>query len=272
VNFKNLERNIDVKKFQMFLVALFFGLFSHLAFADDGGNNQNQNQNQNRNAPKPEVEVVYLSRKEYDELMANQKTKDKKQKAGGDGSDDGDGDNDENKEDEDDSLQGKVRRKREREEREAAQTKELERAIAFNLGIDKFVAENQALLPAEIVQIVKLAQSERYDNQLAKASELKAAIIQSYFQVQANMDALTPAHKNAIDEYLKLTKGGREQKAAEVYENIFEPALEMARKIAKAEELGRSRAGFANPSQTDLGYKERLVKLARRTHLGEKNA
>ena len=140
------------------------------------------------------------------------------------------------------------------------------------MRIDTFVKENKDLLPAEIAAIVTQANKETYDNASAKAGAMKSAIIQSYFAVQANLDQITPAQKVQLDDYLKLTKTGKEQRAAEIYENIFEPALETVRRVKKAEEVGRSRTGFGLSTEGNTAYKDKLVAMARKTHLGEKTA
>lgn len=172
----------------------------------------------------------------------------------------------------DDDLIKKVAKDKETNEEIAKQTKEIERALGFNMRIDMFVKENKDLLPAEVSAIVAQANKETYDSAAAKAGAMKSAIIQSYFAVQANLDSITPAQKVALDDYLKLTKTGKEQRAADIYENIFEPALETVRRVKKAEEVSRSRSGFGVNTETNTAYKDRLVAISRRTHLGEKSA
>jgi hypothetical protein len=170
----------------------------------------------------------------------------------------------------DDDLLTKNRKARESADEMKRQTKLIESALGFNMGVDEFIKTNTDLLPNEVADIVKLAHKETYDDAQAKANSLKASIIQSYFSIQDNVNALTPSQKVALDDYLKLTKSGKEQKAADVYENIFEPALQMARRLKKAEEVGRSRQGYAISSEKNTAYKDKLVQISRRTHLGEK--
>lgn len=172
----------------------------------------------------------------------------------------------------DDDLIKKVAKDKETNEEVAKQTKEIERALGFNMRIDSFVKENKDLLPAEISAIVTQANKETYDTAAAKANAMKSAIIQSYFAVQANLESVTPAQKVQLDDYLKLTKTGKEQRAADIYENIFEPTLETVRRVKKAEEVGRSRTGFGVNTDTNTAYKDKLIAQARKTHLGEKTA
>jgi len=172
----------------------------------------------------------------------------------------------------DEDLRIKVRKDQETQEEKGKQTREIERALGFNMRMHSFASDNKDLLPAEVGAIIAQADKETYDNATAKASAVKSAIIQSYFSVEGNMDALTPAQRVTLDDYLKLTKTAKEAKAADIYENIFEPALETIRKIKKAEEVGRSRGAFGADSKGTTAYKDKLVALARKTHLGERTA
>jgi len=171
---------------------------------------------------------------------------------------------------EDDPLRTKARNEKDEEERTKSNTKKIESALQFNLGIDEFVKTNKELLPEEIGRVVAAGHKETFDTAVSKANALKSSIIQTYFAVQANVDQLTSAQKATLDGYLKLTKNGKEDKAAEIYETIFEPAIETIRKVKKAEEVGRSRAGFASSSSSSAAYKEKLMKGSRASYLGEK--
>lgn len=141
--------------------------------------------------------------------------------------------------------------------------KRIENATRFTLGIEKYLEDNKDFLPAEISEIVKLAEKENYDSVQEKANATKAGIIKSFFQVQSHLDLLTPSQKKSLDDFLKLTKNGREEKAPDIYENIFEPVLESLKRVKKAEEVGRANAGFSTDSGVMAGYKERLIKGSR---------
>lgn len=164
----------------------------------------------------------------------------------------------------DPDLRTKAIQKREDEERSRADLTKVEAALRFNMGSEKFLEDHKDILPEEIKDIFEVANKENYDSAVEKASAIKANILQSYFSVQDNLDLLTEGQKSQIDSFLKLTKTGREQKAAEIYSNVFEPTLSMVKKIRKAEEVGKSRT---TGSKSENAYKERLMKLSRETHL-----
>lgn len=168
--------------------------------------------------------------------------------------DEDDDENDEDDEDDDGApdLRKKVKKNRQSSEDHAKEIKQMEAAIAFNYGIDEFIKKNAGLLPKEVIDIVKQGHKEKFDGATAKANAIRAAIIQSYFSIQENVDALTSTQKEALDHYLKLTKTDKELNAAQIYENFFEPALETRRKIEKAKELGHSQVYVSDDSDIIL--------------------
>lgn len=217
------------------------------------------------------------SKKATDDLEAERATKKKKDDKEEDDEDEDDEDDDKGKgkkkDDEDDEgLRGKARKTRQAEEDKKNETKQLESALKFNLSVPEFVKGNKDLLPNEFQEILSTAEKERYDSALDKANALRAAFIQAFFSVEANKNALTTNQKSTLEDFLKLTRDGRESKAEGIYENVFEPALETLKKIKKAEEVGKSRSGFASGGTVENDYKARLIKNSRKAHLGEKGA
>ncbi len=171
-----------------------------------------------------------------------------------------------------DPLRDKVEAERKAKEEGQASTKRIESALKFNLGIANFVKDNGDLLPSEIPEILKVADKENYDSAIQKANAVKVSFIQSFFSVKDHTEALTASQKVQLDDFLKLTKNGKEEKAEAIYENLFEPALETIKKVKKAEELGKARTGFASGTKVEDAYKARLMNSSKKTYLGEKGA
>lgn len=213
----------------------------------DQGKNSNQNQNQNQNS-----NTVTMSKADHDAIMA------RLAKLEGKGSGDGGGDQD---------LLDKARKDREAADKKTGDTKALEDALRFEMGAEAWLKTNQALLPKDVEDVFKAAKSEKYDSAVEKDSAIKAGIIKSFFTVQANLDLLTPGLKNQLEDYLKLTNTGRQEKARHVYDTIFEPAFEMLKRVKKAEALQKGHGDGSDDS-----YKTRLMQGSRKHYLGEKNA
>ncbi len=86
------------------------------------------------------------------------------------------------------------------------------------------------------------------------------------------MDLLTASHKTAVADYLKLTNTGREERAPHVFENIFEPALEMMRRVKKAEDVGKTKNGFGgDKSAAENAYRDKMIAVSKKHYLQEKN-
>lgn len=244
-----------------FLITLFFFMLTPMAFADSNNNNKKDEGTNNNNQPRRIVISRESFRKREDD-NTNPPPRDNKQSEGGADSNSGEGE----------GLRDKVTKETQQRESRNKEAKQIERALDFTLSVDRFVKENSDLLPKEVSDIVRLANQETYDTAIDKAAAMKSAIIQSYFSQQGNVDALTRAQKENLEDYLKLTKKGKEDRAAFIYETIFEPCLETNRKVKKAEEVGRSRSGFATTSDAANAYRDKLMKGSRRLYLGEREA
>lgn len=214
--------------------------------AGDGGNGGGSGGGGSGGGDK-KPEAVMITREELDRLIAEAaKGKGKDDKGGGGGGDGGD------------PLLEKVEKDRKERERTQSDSKSIESALKFTLGLEDFVKTNADLLPSEVAELVHVAKGEKYDTEVAKAAAVKASILRCYFSQQANVDSLTESQKRDLDEYNKLTKTGREEKASTIYANIFEPSLEMNRRLKRAEELRRGDSGIL-PSGTEAAYRQKMV-------------
>jgi hypothetical protein len=169
----------------------------------------------------------------------------------------------------DPDLQEKARRERDAKEKRDVETRQLESALKFSLGAKDWLKSNGSLLPKEIEGIFTAAEKENYGSALEKDAAVKAGIIQEFFKIQANLDLLTPSLKTALEDFLKLTKNGRQEKAQHLYDSVFEPAFEMLKRVKKAEQLNAS--GGKSNSDSENAYRDRMISLSRKHYLGEKN-
>lgn len=164
----------------------------------------------------------------------------------------------------DKDLLEKARMQKEADAKGKTDVASLESSLKFTMGLTDFVKTNESLLPSDFKAIVEAAEKETYDSAIQKASAIKSAIIKGFFEVQENLDLLTPSQKNQLDDYLKLTKTGREEKATGLYDMIFEPAFEMQKRLRKADLLSKGHGDGSNDS-----YKKRLVERAKKHFLKE---
>ncbi len=169
----------------------------------------------------------------------------------------------------DDDLEAKAKLAREAKDKSSARDRRLEAAVKFNMGSKEFLKQNEALLPKEAAEIFEQAEKEKFEDAVEKDEAIKAGLIQSFFRVQANVDLLTSGQKAMLDDYLKLTKTGKQEKAQYVYDMIFEPAFDTLKRQKKADALQR---GHSTGSQVEDDYKKRLQAHSKRHYLGENKA
>lgn len=171
------------------------------------------------------------------------------------------------KNEEDPDLQERARRERAKADGDSARTRQLENAIKFNLKSEDFLKQNETLLPKDVQDIFKQADKENFSDAIEKDSAIKSGLVQSFFAVQANVDLLTPGQRTTLDDYLKLTKTEKQNRAQQVYDMVFEPAFETLKRVKRAEALSK---GYGNGSDAETAYKQKLMASTRKHYLGEK--
>ena len=167
----------------------------------------------------------------------------------------------------DPTLADKARLEREAKEKAAKGEKSMESAMRFNMGGAAFLKDNIGLIPKNIESIFAAAEKENYGSQVEKANEIKVGVISEFFAVQANHDLLTVSQKSELDDFLKLTKNGKQERAESIYAMIFEPALETLRKVEKAKQLN---TGTKNQTDSEKVLAEKMMKASRSHYLGDK--
>lgn len=171
--------------------------------------------------------------------------------------------------DEGDDLATKARKEREAKEKDAANQSNLEKALKFNLGGAEFMKNNAALLPASVGTIFEAAEKENYGNATEKASAIKVGIISEFFALEENMSHLTGPQKLKVEEFKKLTKTDKQERAGVIWDEIFEPTFETIKKVKRAQQIA---AGQKDQSDGEKALADRMAKMSRKHYLGEKNA
>lgn len=169
----------------------------------------------------------------------------------------------------DPSLRDKVINDNKDKGDKAAEAKKLEGALRFVMGGDKFITDHKSLLPKEISDIFARADKETYESSIDKANAIRSAIVESFFSLQANLDLLTQNQKDQVEDFLKLSRKAKEERSEQVYLNVFEPALEMLKRIKKAEQVGKSNQGSKDETDSDKAYREKLMSGSKKHYLGK---
>jgi len=168
---------------------------------------------------------------------------------------------------EDEDLASKAKKDRESKDGMVKHERSLEGALNFNIAGKDFVKLNQSLIPKTIESVFAQAEKEKYDNAIDKANAIKSGIVSEFFAVQANHDLLTSSQKIQLDEFLKLTKNGKQDRIENIYSMIFEPTLETLRKVEKAKQVN---LGGKDQTDDEKAYLDRMNKMSLKRYLGDK--
>lgn len=169
----------------------------------------------------------------------------------------------------DPDLAEKARLEREQKDKAAKSTAEIEKALAFNMGGPEFMKANASLLPKSIESIFVQAEKENYGSATEKAAAIKVGIISEFFALEDNMKDLTGPQKLKVEEFKKLTKTDKQERAGVIWDEIFEPAFESMKKVKRAAQMA---AGQNPQTDNEKALADRMMKQSRKHYLGEKNA
>lgn len=166
--------------------------------------------------------------------------------------------------DSNDDLQRKAELKRQSDEAESLKAKKLEKAVTFTLGAPEWLKNNITLLPKTIEGIFKAADGETYGSSVDKAADLKVGIVAEFFAQQENLDQLTDQQKVALEDFKKLAKDVKRERVDKIYDDIFEPTLNMVKKVKRAEQIS---LGLGDKGGTSGAYENKMKELSSKHYL-----
>lgn len=135
---------------------------------------------------------------------------------------------------------------------------ELERAMGFNMSIEKFAEDFKNILPSSAKSIVETAKNKEYDSSIAKANDIRKALLDAYLEVQANIDGLPESMRSKANTYKALTEDAKLAKSGSFWE-IVEIGAEMAKARAKANAISKAN-GNANGGD-ESAFRSRFLAL-----------
>jgi hypothetical protein len=173
---------------------------------------------------------------------------------------------------EDPDLKQKAEKARLLAEKTKGETKRIESAVSFNHALGEFVKTNKSMLPKDVEGIVEQANKETYNSQIERANAIKSGLIQSFFAYKENVELLTASQKEQLEDFLKLAKNNKEERAEFLYDNVFDPAFQTLKRVRKATELAMANNGRKPGDSIADAHVQRMIKISRKAYLGEKEA
>lgn len=120
-----------------------------------------------------------------------------------------------------------------------AKVADTEQAIKFCLSISDYIKSNAVALPAEAAKIYELASAKAYDSEVSKANAMRKALLSSYLEMQANIDALPTGLQERAKRFVGLNEQEKERQSG-LYWDILEVGAALKLQADKAQALRKS--------------------------------
>ena len=135
----------------------------------------------------------------------------------------------------------------------------IEKALDFNMKISTFAEKYKDILPASIKSVIDTANGKSYTSAIAKADEMRKAILEAYLEVQSNVDSLPDGMKAKANAYKALTEDAKRAKSGQYWE-IVEVGAELQTSKKRAEAVNRAN-GSGNRSGEDNAFRAKFLAL-----------
>lgn len=135
----------------------------------------------------------------------------------------------------------------------------IEKALAFNMKISTFAEKYKDILPASVKSVIDTANGKSYTSAIAKADEMRKAILEAYLEVQTNVDSLPDGMKAKANAFKALTEDAKRAKSGQYWE-IVEVGAELQTSKKRAEAVNRAN-GNGSGSGEDNAFRAKFLSL-----------
>lgn len=135
----------------------------------------------------------------------------------------------------------------------------IEKALDFNMKISTFAEKYKDILPASIKSVIDTANGKSYTSAIAKADEMRKAILEAYLEVQTNVDSLPDGMKAKANAFKALTEDAKRAKSGQYWE-IVEVGAELQTSKKRAEAVNKAN-GSGNGSGEDNAFRVKFLAL-----------
>lgn len=162
-------------------------------------------------------------------------------------------------ENKDERLLDEAKKNMEQKSNQEENQANIERALDFNMKISTFAEKYKDILPASIKSVIDTANGKSYTSAIAKADEMRKAILEAYLEVQTNVDSLPDGMKAKANAFKALTEDAKRAKSEQYWE-IVEVGAELQTSKKRAEAVNRAN-GNGNGSGEDNAFRAKFLAL-----------
>ena len=159
----------------------------------------------------------------------------------------------------DEGLLSEAKKNMEKQSNQQEDQSNIEKALGFNMTISTFAEKYKDILPASIKSVIDTANGKSYTSAIAKADEMRKAILEAYLEVQTNVDSLPDGMKAKANAFKALTEDAKRAKSGQYWE-IVEVGAELQTSKKRAEAVNRAN-GNGSGSGEDNAFRAKFLSL-----------
>lgn len=148
--------------------------------------------------------------------------------------------------------------------RKEAEAKELNaslaNAIKFNMSIDGFIKDNEAILPKEARALFDTVNNKVYSTDVEKANVLRKGLIEQFIELKENFDILPSSLKDKANRFKALTDDEKVKQSGQFWD-IVEIGASQKVLIRKAEQFNKQ--GGQEQKSEFSDFEKRVLEKAR---------
>ena len=165
-----------------------------------------------------------------------------------------------NKESEEPSALEEARKMKEAEEEKANKEKRIIEGAKFIATFDNFIKEAGDFFPKEAAAAIEVVNKRKYDDEMERADDLRAAIAESVFSIQSNLDLLPAIGQEKVNAFMDMTQKAKQKNAQGIWEYVL-AAYDTFKRTQKQERAEAARRGLGTASEDVAKYESKIFGL-----------
>lgn len=159
-----------------------------------------------------------------------------------------------------DDVVRKVKEDEDKKNSQQRQTEILQKSIKFNLSIPAYLDAKKDLLTPISKKIFEEINGKSYNDESEKSKHFQKNIIDDFFSLQENVDAIPETYKDRITYYKSLAEDEKYKRAEEFWD-ILKLTVETKELVKKQEEIKKANGGFVEKNDVKNNYDSKVFAM-----------
>ena len=160
----------------------------------------------------------------------------------------------------DDDVVKKLREEEDKKNKQLKQTEVLQKSIKFNLSLPAYLDGKKDLMTPISKKIFDEINTKTYNDESEKTKHFQKNIIDDFFSLQENVNAIPETYKDRITFYKSLAEDEKYKRAEEFWD-ILTLTVETKELMKKQEEIKKANGGFIEKNDVKNNYDAKVFAM-----------